>query len=76
MECVKVTVPMPSNDEGARRTGTLYKFQTPPPPFLPNVTVTYNEPAKPPNQGYEPISGGPTYNPPREVFDHPFLTAY
>ncbi|KAJ5389096.1 uncharacterized protein N7496_000164 [Penicillium cataractarum] len=44
------------NDEGTRRTCTLYSnFNLPP-----NVTVVYDEPPTPPNQGYEPIADGPT----------------
>jgi hypothetical protein len=44
------------NDEETRRTCALYSnFNLPS-----NVTVVYDEPPTPPNQGYEPISGGPT----------------
>jgi hypothetical protein len=60
-ECIKApgscdTYVWKYNDEGTRRTCTLYSnFNLPS-----NVTVVYDEPPTPPNQGYDPIAGGPT----------------
>jgi hypothetical protein len=58
-ECIKAATSCANyvwkfNDQGTRRTCTLYSnFNLPP-----NVTVVYDEPPTPPNQGYNPISGG------------------
>ena len=60
-ECIKApdscdTYVWKYNDQGTRRTCTLYSnFNLPS-----NVTVVYEEPPTAPNHGYDPISGGPT----------------
>lgn len=60
-ECIKAAISCANyvwkfNDQGTRRTCTLYSnFNLPS-----NVTVVYDEPPTSPNQGYEPIAGGPT----------------